>query len=118
MIATVWTATTLMTNHNDANLEENNLRENKFVILNTNARSITPKINSFIDTFRELEASIAIITETWLADGPSLADDIQDLVLGTGIDLISRNRPPAVNGGRHRLFGLQHQAEEGEYPQS
>ena len=42
-----------------------------FTIVNTNARSLCPKIHSLIDCFNELEADIAIITETWLTSGDS-----------------------------------------------
>ena len=74
---------------NDANLEDPDNDDNKFTIMNTNARSLTPKIQSFIDNFHELDANVAIVTETWLADGPSLEADLDDLLLGTGIDLIT-----------------------------
>ena len=86
---------------NDANLEDPDNDDNKFTIINTNARSLTPKIQSFIDNFHELDANVAIVTETWLADGPSLEADLDDLLLGTGIDLITRNRAPGVNGVCH-----------------
>ena len=39
-----------------------------FNIINTNARSLTPKINSFVEYLKELETSLAFITETWLSD--------------------------------------------------
>lgn len=38
-------------------------------VLNANARSLTPKIESLADCMYEIEASIAIVTETWLQDG-------------------------------------------------
>ena len=72
-----------------------------FVIINTNARSLCPKINSFIDCFEEMEASLAVVTETWLTDGQALQDDIQDLELGSKIKLLARNRTPSVNGVCH-----------------
>ena len=67
-------------------------------IINTNARSLCPKINSLIDCMEEIEASIAIVTETWLRDGQALQDDMQDLSLGAGLGMICRNRSPARNG--------------------
>ena len=51
-----------------------------------------------IDTIDELDASLAIVTETWLADGETLEEDKQDLVLGAGISLICKNRPRNLNG--------------------
>lgn len=62
--------------------------ENLFTIINTNSRSLCPKINSFIDTFKEMEACLAICTETWLKDGQELDDDIDDLLHGSGIGMI------------------------------
>ena len=50
-----------------------------------NSRSLCPKIHSFIDTFKEMEACLAICTETWLKDGQELEDDIDDLLHGSGI---------------------------------
>ena len=92
-----------MDDHNDALISDDDsdvrhAKDNPFTIINTNARSLTRKISSFIDSFKELEASIAVVTETWLADGPSLEEDVDDLLLGTGIGLLTRNRPPAASG--------------------
>ena len=50
-----------------------------FTIINTNARSLAPKISSFIDCFKEMEANIAVITETWFRDGPELDEALDDL---------------------------------------
>ena len=74
-----------------------------FNILNTNARSICPKINSLLDAIGELDAAAAVVTETWLADGQTLEDDKQDLFLGSGISLIHRNR--AVQAANGRVYG-------------
>ena len=71
---------------NDDILSETSMNENKenlFTIINTNARSLTPKMASFIENFKELEANLAVITETWLTDGQSLQTDIDDLLHGT-----------------------------------
>ena len=54
-----------------------------FTFINTNARSLCPKMSSLIDCFGDLSASIGVITETWLTDGESLQEDIDDLVLGS-----------------------------------
>ena len=75
--------------------------ENYFTVINTNARSLTPKLTSFIDCMGELDASIAVITETWLADGPTLAGDLDDLLQGKGIGMITKNRKPSSNGVAH-----------------
>ena len=52
-------------------------------MLNTNARSLSPKINSLIDSFTNLELDIAVVTESWLADGEGLDGDLVDLEHGT-----------------------------------
>ena len=72
-----------------------------FIMLNTNARSLCPKINSLLDCIEELEASMAIVTETWLADGASLEDDKQDLFLGAGVSMLTKNRKRNSSGVAH-----------------
>ena len=69
--------------------------------MNTNARSICPKINSLIDTINELDAAAAIVTETWLADGETLEEDRQDLLLGSGISMLYKNRPRDSRGAAY-----------------
>ena len=70
-------------------------------IVNTNARSLCPKINSLIDCLEDMNSAIGVITETWLADGPSLEADLTDLREGAGVGLICRNRPPNSAGVSH-----------------
>ena len=60
----------------------------KLTIINTNARSLCPKITSLIDCMDELEGTVAVVTETWLADGEPLEADVADLVRGAGLGLI------------------------------
>lgn len=45
-----------------------------------------------------MDAKFAIVTETWLADGPTLEQDTLDLVLGQGVSMICKNRPTCGNG--------------------
>ena len=40
-----------------------------FTVLNTNACSLCPKISSLIDCFSQMDASVGIVTETWLTEG-------------------------------------------------
>ena len=74
--------------------------------VNTNARSLCPKINSLIDNIEELDASFAVVTETWLADGRTLEEDKQDLLLGAGLSLICKNRWPNHRGVAYGGVGL------------
>ena len=66
--------------------------------MNTNARSLCPKINSLIDAFNETGAAITTITETWFRDCPELDADLLDIENGTGVSFICKNRKPAANG--------------------
>ena len=90
---------TIKNDVSDRNIWNKNLRvENKktdytvFTMINTNARPLCPKINSLLDTIEELEASLAIVTKTRLADGQTLEEDKQDLLLRAGVSMLCRNR--------------------------
>ena len=78
-----------------------NKERHLFTILNTNARSICPKVGSFIDCYKEMDACLAVITETWLRDGQQLEDDVDDLLHGAGVGLITKNRLPNARGVAH-----------------
>ena len=64
-------------------------------LINTNVRSICPKIDSVVESFEELDATFGVFTETWLSDGPELVDKLDDLRMGAGLAAITKNR--AVN---------------------
>ena len=68
-------------------------------IINTNSRSLCPKINSLVDCFEELEVDVAVITETWLKDGPQLDQEVRDLEDGAGLCMLTRNRQPNPSTG-------------------
>ena len=70
-------------------------------IANTNARSIRPKIKSFVQCFINLSLTFAIITETWLAHGSRLENTTESLLLGHGLAIHYLNRPPSINGVTH-----------------
>ena len=72
--------------------------DDEFMIINTNARSLAPKMNSFIECCRELDCKLAIVTETWLGSSEDHEQDIDDVLQSTGIQLITRNRPPTNSG--------------------
>lgn len=69
-------------------------------IINTNARSLRPKIVSFTECFVSLAITFAIVTETWFAHGSALELETERLLLGHGLGLQCLNRPP-VNGLSH-----------------
>ena len=70
-------------------------------IINTNARSIRPKIKSFVQCLINLSITFAIISETWLAHGSRLENDTEHLLLGHGLATFYLNRPLSPNGVAH-----------------
>ena len=67
-------------------------------------------MNSFIDTFKEMESSLAIVTETWLKSGEGLEDDLDDLLHGAGIGLITLNRRAGSRGVAHGGVAIGYRA--------
>ena len=67
-------------------------------IINTNARSLRPKIASFIQCFINLSLTLAVVSETWLAAGSGLERQAEDLLLGEGLRMYTLNRQPLDNG--------------------
>ena len=74
--------------------DENKQMSTLINVINTNVRSLCPKIDSLIDCFDEMDATIGIITETWLADGDTLERDIHDLAKGAVLGMVCLNRRP------------------------
>ena len=73
----------------------------KIALINTNARSLCPKIDSLITCMEELEAAIAVVTETWFTPSQALEDDLLDLRGRAGLSVIRRDRPPNLQGTSH-----------------
>ena len=67
-------------------------------VINTNARSLRPKLSSFIKCFMNLSLTIAIVTETWLASGSGLDLQAEALLLGHGLRAFTLNRDPLPSG--------------------
>ena len=83
------------------NKTDNNKKNRPFTFINTNTRSLCPKIDSFLDCLEEMDSTIGVVTETWLSDGDSLQRDIEDLVHGAGVGLVCKNRPVNQVGVSH-----------------
>ena len=66
----------------------------------TNARSLSPKIQSLHNYFSEFDLDVALVTESWLKDGAVLDRDLVDLEYGTDLKIIYKNRPARVAGAR------------------
>ena len=83
-------------------MNENNVifRDNKtqLNIINTNARSLRPKIASFLQYFASLMLTIAIVSETWFAGGVALDLRAEELLVGHGIRFHCLNRDPLASG--------------------
>ena len=80
----------------------------KINIINTNARSLCPKIDSLIDCFEELDVTLGVVTETWLADGESLDRDVRDLAKGAGLGMVCLNRRANDRGVAHGGVAVIH----------
>lgn len=76
----------------------NNLHAIKFLL--TNARSLSPKIESLQIDFTEHELDFALITKSWLKDGEVLDRDVVDLEYGTNLKIIYKNRPKKPTADR------------------
>ena len=73
----------------------------RFTFLNTNARSLCPKLESLLIAVEETLAALAIVTETWMRDGEDLENVKDDLREGYELEMICRNRPVGDNGLAH-----------------
>lgn len=86
---------------NDSN-KTSKKTENYVVVLNANARSLGPKIDSLADCMHKIDADIAIITKTWLQD-LSINDTTVDLAGEHGLELFTLNKSNiAANGRQYR----------------
>ena len=66
----------------------------RLCFLNTNARSLCPKVESLIDCMNETDSHLAIIMESWLREGAGLEKLREDLELGAGMCFLTKNRLP------------------------
>ena len=80
------------------NKENNSSRGLRFI--NTNARSIEPKIRSLYDCFSEKKLDFATLTETWHQSNRALADTLREYSSRFALDAIVRNRAAAASNGR------------------
>ena len=74
-------------------------------MLLTNARSLSPKIYSLLSAFEVLGLHFSIITESWLADGTNLEEDLRELEYGTDLCVVYKNRPLRPNSRRRTAGG-------------
>ena len=91
-------------------------KKDTLTIINTNSRSLCPKIDSLVQCFKELDVDIAVITETWLKDGVPLDDDLRDLEIGAGLGSLVLNRKPNPRtGDSHGGVGIFYRKAIGNF---
>ena len=71
----------------------------------TNARSLFPKIKSLLNYFELFGLCFSIVTESWLANGTRLVEDLYELEHGTNLRLLYKNRPVKPNSRRRTAGG-------------
>ena len=67
----------------DENKSTDSVNVNAFTLLLTNARSLAPKINSFVENFHERDTDFCVVTETWLMEDAGLLADSSVCLLYT-----------------------------------
>ena len=77
-----------------------------FIVMNTNARSLAPKMESLADCMTELEADVSVVTETWLQNRAVEGATI-DAAGEHGLDSFMLNRSViAANGRQYGGVGI------------
>ena len=90
----------------DVEKEKNTSEKRSFVplnFINTNARSLRPKLDSLDDCFQERKLHLATLTETWFQDGRDFEIMKADIADKYQLGIIARNRDTAAANGR--LYG-------------
>lgn len=83
------------------------MKENMLTVINTNARSLCPKLDSLINCFSEMAVDIGIVTETRMRDGDKFETLLSDLRQAAGIGSITKNRRAnAETGVAHGGVGI------------
>ena len=68
--------------------------------INTNARSLGPKIESLIDCMEEKATDVAFITETWYQSNRDTSEEVEQYAARFSYGLLSRNRQTHAPNGR------------------
>ena len=82
----------------------NNTRDVLVNFAITNARSLMPKIESFVEMFDELDLSLCVVSESWLKAGRELNLRMNDLENGNNLSMIHKSRKS--NRGRNAGGGI------------
>ena len=91
---------------NDVTIVENDVNNKKdnnypsLSFINTNARSLKPKVEALHDCFTERRVNLAVVTETWF-QGNRDSDDVASTLEGKyALGMIVRNRGSVAANGR------------------
>ena len=82
------------------NQNKNGKTSRRLCFINTNARSLGPKVESLYDCFEEKQVDLAFLTETWYQSDRSLADKLDEYGTRFSLGALVRNRSHIANNGR------------------
>ena len=60
----------------------------------------------------EMDSTVAVVTETWLSDGPGLDEDLEMLEAGAGISMVTLNRERNNQGFSHGGVAIVYQTSQ------
>ena len=75
-------------------------KHSRLSFINTNARSLAPKVRSLYDCFSEKDVDFAVLTETWYQSNRALADVLSEYSSRFSLEAIVRNRTNTASNGR------------------
>ena len=84
----------------DENTDKQYYSCSSFTFLNTNARSLGPKVESLFDCMHEKGAEIAMVTETWYQSNRQGQENIEEYAGRFSLGVITRNRQEVATNGR------------------
>ena len=87
-----------LTDNADNNKQKKSSR--RLCFINTNARSLFPKVKSLYDCFREKLVDFAMLTETWYQSDRTLQDKLDEYSSRFSLSAVVRNRTVLANNGR------------------
>ena len=75
-------------------------KPSRLCFINTNARSLAPKVRSLYDCFYEKNVDFGVLTETWYQSNRALADLLAEYSSRFSLQAIVRNRTNRASNGR------------------
>ena len=84
----------------DPNKKHKDYTASTLTFINTNARSLGPKIESLFDCFHEKDVDVALLTETWYQTNRMSTEELADYADRFSLGVIARNRDAVAANGR------------------